>query len=470
MKLSNLMGRVVAASFLALWIPATSQAFVIDDEDDPKDAGEEEVEDEDAESLIAIVGGDVHVGNGEVIRGATILAREGKIEEIGLDVYVPEEAEILDVSGLRVYPGLVAITSAGLVGGNSDFQDTYDPFSSALTLGLGSGITSTGAGSSAVKLKRFDMEDVVIRDKTYLNMRWDGRDPSSKRALREKLEKASAYLRDYREWQEKVKKDKELKEPSKKGIDSSTLAVLRGEVNARFKADDRDDLLGIARLSRKYGFRPTIEGCREGWTVADELGRAGATAILVPRQRRAKDERLVRDGGSSIENAAILHRSGVSVAVRPPRTSIDLGGIVGRDIMHLPIEADFAIRGGLPEQAALEAITIIPARIMGISHRVGSIEVGKDCDVIVTDGDLLHYRTFVQYAIVDGRVVYDKQDELFFAHIRPRPEVEVDAGETTEESAEGSDDDESDESDEESDEDGEDEEEDEDEGDEEDDD
>ena len=91
------------------------------------------------------------------------------------------------------------------------------------------------------------------------------------------------------------------------------------------------------------------------------------------------------------------------------------------------------MRGGLPEQAALEAITIVPARMMGVSHRLGSIEVGKDCDLIVTDGDVLHYRTFVQYAIVDGRVMYDKQDELFFAHIRPRPEpepeVEPDAGE-----------------------------------------
>jgi hypothetical protein len=69
---------------------------------------------------------------------------------------------------------------------------------------------------------------------------------------------------------------------------------------------------------------------------------------------------------------------------------------------------------------------------------VGSLEVGKDCDAIVTDGDLLHYRTFVQYAVVDGKLAYDKEKELFFAHIRPRPalpesEKKLDKGETAEE-------------------------------------
>jgi imidazolonepropionase-like amidohydrolase len=432
-KLSNLLGRVLAASFLTLLAPAPVLAFVLQDEGGAEEEGEEgeEEEEDDGTNVLAVVGGDVYTGNGEVLRGATILARKGRIREIGHDVYVPEDAEVLRVDGLRVYPGLVAISSSGLVGGNSDFEDTYDPFNAGLVLGLASDITSTGAGSSAVKLKRFDIENVVLAEKTYVNMRWDGRDPSSKRSLREKLDKASDYVRKYREWEEKVKEDKELKEPSKRGIDSSVLAVLRGETTARFKADDRADLLGIARLAQSYGFRPVIEGCREGWTVADELGRAGASAILTPRERRPKDERLVREGGSSIENAAILHRSGVQVAVVPARTSIDLGGIVGRDIMHLPIEADFAVRGGLPEEAAFEAITIVPARMLGVSHRVGSIAVGKDCDLIVTDGDILHYRTFVQYAVVDGKVVYDKEDELFFAHIRPRPpqEPEPDAGE-----------------------------------------
>jgi imidazolonepropionase-like amidohydrolase len=179
--------------------------------------------------------------------------------------------------------------------------------------------------------------------------------------------------------------------------------------------------LGIARLAQKYKFRPIIEGAVEAWTVADELGRAGAYAVVVPRTRRDKSEELQRDGGSSIENAAILHRSGVQVAIQATSTFIDLGGIAGRDVLHLPIEAGFAVRGGLPEQAAIEGITIVPARILGVEHRIGSIEVGKDCDLILLDGDLLHYQALVQYTVVDGKIVYEKDKELYYAHIRPRP-------------------------------------------------
>jgi hypothetical protein len=196
--------------------------------------------------------------------------------------------------------------------------------------------------------------------------------------------------------------------------------VLRNERMARFSASERGDLLGIARLAQEFGFRPVIQGGREAWIVADELGRAGATVILVPRERRWGDPLRVAEDGSSIENAAILHAAGCQVAVQASSSSIDLGGIAGRDLIALNLEAGFAIRGGLSNEAALQAITIVPARLMGADHRIGSLEVGKDADVLITDGDLLHYETFVQYAVVAGSVAYDKQDELYYAHIRPR--------------------------------------------------
>jgi adenine deaminase len=93
------------------------------------------------------------------------------------------------------------------------------------------------------------------------------------------------------------------------------------------------------------------------------------------------------------------------------------------------------VRGGLSNEAALQSITIVPARILGVDHRVGTLEVGKDADILVTDGDILHYETFVQWAIVYGDVVYDKQEELFYAHIRPRAESPEAASEATEEGA-----------------------------------
>jgi len=415
----------------ALSSPLRAASF---DEEEPKEK----------DRYLVVIGADIHTGKGEVLRDARMLAKNGKIVAIGYDdfdvpgldfdqdVPVDErdyEIEILDASNVtngRVYPGMVAISSSGLFGGSGDLRDTIDMFNSNMILGLAAGITTSGQSSSTAKLKRhlpsagrdFDFDGVVIGGKTLNTTSWGS--AASKRALREKYSVAANYMRAYLEWQVLVKGDKELKEPSKSGVDSTTVKVLRGEVFARFSADYQDDLSGIAKFAMEFGFRPVISGCREGWVVADELGRAGTMAILTPRDRRSKDERLVAQGGSSIENAAILHSHGVQVVVVPGTKGVDLGGIAGRDIMHLPIEVGFAVRGGLPEDAALASVTTVPARILGVGHRVGTLEIGKDCDFIVTDGDLLHYQTFVQYTVIDGTKVYDKQDELYFAHIRPR--------------------------------------------------
>lgn len=404
--------------------------------------GEDEDEPEDESSQwFAVVGGDVCTGTGAVLRGATVLARSGKIREIGYGVFVPEEAEVLDATGYRVYPGLVATSSFGLFGGSGDLEDSVDPFSDSMTLAVAAGITTAVNGNQVAKLKRGEIKGLVVNSNAFTSMSYNTSSPASKRSTREKFQKAAAYLRKYRQWEIDKRSDKDLKEPKKTGIDTNTLAVLRGEVRASFNANERTDLLEIARLAQEFGFRPIIRGCREGWTVADELGRAGAMAIVTPRDRRSKNEAVVSDGGSSIENAAKLHAAGVPVAVIPGSAGVSLGGIVGRDIMHLTTEAGFAVRGGLSNEAALASITIVPARLLGVDHRIGTLEVGKDCDLIVTDGDVLHYQTFVQWAVVDGKEVYDKEKELYFAHIRPRPEpalapeTKLDAGENPPEEA-----------------------------------
>jgi hypothetical protein len=453
----------------------------VDDEDDKDDEKSEEKEDR----WFALVGGDVHTGTGSVLRGATILAKNGKIEEIGYRLYVPEEAEVLDASGMRVYPGLVALNatariSSGLFSadgpededpledhhhdphyglddvvergvrflyghlgddehdehdeddflqeegeedGDSKLADSFDPFSQYLVLALATGITTAEQSGAALKLKRGEIDGVVMKEGNLASISWSVSNPSSIRKARENFEVAAAYKRERQAWNKlSDKKKKDVKEPKKpKGFDNKAFAVLTGNALAKFNANDREDLLGIARFAQEYGFRPVIMGCREGWTVADELGRAGAYAVITARDRSPKDEKLVRPGGTSIENAAILHEHGVQVAIRPGNTGFDLGGITGRDLMHLPVEAAFGVRGGLPEEAALAAISIVPARILGVDHRVGTLEVGKDMDAIVTDGDILHYQTFTQWAVVDGKEVYDKEQEIFFAHIRPRP-------------------------------------------------
>jgi imidazolonepropionase-like amidohydrolase len=456
--------------------------------------GEEKKDDDESKAVyFALVGGDVYTGLGEVLRGATLLSRNGLIHRIGYELELPEGTQQLDVRGMRVYPGLIAFSASSAVaqGGMSEYEaepqtmrccgdygqpghvhdeeehaeqdgnedghehegdgeaggdalqaegedeqstlgDSYDPFSLAHLMALSVGITSVEQSGAALKLKRGEIAGVVMREKFLATFAWSSVS-GGQSALRAKFRAAAAYLRELRAFE--ARKDKSGKEPSKRGIDPKVVAVLKNEVRAKFNANTRGDLLEIAQLAQEFGFRPVFDGCAEGWTVAEELGRAGATAIVTPRTRRDPSEELVKPHGSSIENAAILHRHGVQVVVAPSSGSIDLGGITGRDLMAFAVDGAFAIRGGLPELAALQAMTLIPARTLGVEHRVGSLEVGKDCDAIVLDGDVFHYESHVQYSVVAGKVAYDKQKELLFHHIRPRATSEPATSAPTPESA-----------------------------------
>jgi len=432
--------------------PIAAPAPLVDDED----------ADEPEDEWHLVEGGDVYTGTGAVLRGASILIKNGVIDEIGYDLFVPEEAERTDVSGYRVYPGLVALGATSRVtvgrfaaedpswavdplsdpdewmygfddleptvddeGFRSRYIDSYDPFSPYMTLALANGITACEQSGAAFKLRRDGIEGVVMNEDTTVGFSMRG---SSKSNTRDAFREAARYLREMAAWQRRGEPDDE--EPSSRGIDRNAVRVLRNEVRASFVAEDRLTLLAIAELAQDFGFNPIVQGAREGWIVADELGRAGSIVVLDPRARSWNDPESLYQSGSSIENAAILHAAGCQVAVRTPSSSIDTGGIAGRDLLSLNLQAGYAIRGGLSEQAALEAITIVPARILGVDHRVGSIEVGKDADLLVTRGDILHYETLVELAFVAGDIAYDKTKELFYAHIRPHEitaDLEADA-------------------------------------------
>ena len=163
-----------------------------------------------------------------------------------------------------------------------------------------------------------------------------------------------------------------------------------------------------------------IFGGQEAWACAGRLVRVGAQMVITPRAKAWADQTLNAPSGWTIENAKILWEHGVPFSILPQQRWISTGGLAGRDMLTLPMEAAFAIRGGLPQDAALRAVTLDAAKILGVEDRVGSIEPGKDADLIICDGDLFHYRTFVQWSVVNGKMVYDKEAAPYFAHIRPR--------------------------------------------------
>ena len=212
---------------------------------------------------------------------------------------------MVDVTGMRVYPGLVAVGSFGLFGGGGNLTDSVEPYNKSMTLALAAGVTTAVNGSSVAKLKRGHIEGLMVKSQAWNSWSFSNGNPTGQLKVRENLKKAAAYLRAYRQWEIDKRSNKDLKEPSKKGVDQKSVEILTGKSRPKFSANDRTDLLEIARLAQEFGFRPIIEGCTEGWTIAAELGRAGATAIVTPRSReseRSSSTGLARKGVGSLLN------------------------------------------------------------------------------------------------------------------------------------------------------------------------
>lgn len=350
-------------------------------------------------------------------RGVTVLARDGKVVAIGERVAIPEGAQVVDAGGRRVYPGLVAFETSGLVG--QPPEDATDPFALNLAVALSSGITTVGAGDAVAKLTWGTLEGHVLATGTLVKL--DVATAQARAQLRADLQAVREQARARRAFEQAKARGEDVKEPGAlRGRQADLERLVQGKARGVLAASNRAALVAAADLATEFRLPIVVVGAEEGWTVAGALGRAGASVVLVPRSRAPADPRLARDAGSTIENAARLHAAGVPVAVISASRSVGLGGVGGNDLNTLNLEAAFAVRGGLPEDAALEALTIVPARLLGVDDRVGSVEVGKDCDLVVTSGDLLHYETLVEWAIVDGRVAYDRDADSLLRHVRPR--------------------------------------------------
>lgn len=369
-------------------------------------------------TYFAIVGGIVHTIDGPDRRGVTILCKDGRILEIGARVEIPESAERLDATGFHVYPGLVACEARGIVGADPA-EDTTNVFGTILRLANAGGITTVFSRSAAAKAAYGSVEDIPLRSDLFELIRYGSAD--QRRELRSSLRRAREHLRAVETYEKaKAAGDDDAKKPDEpKGLEQA-IKLLKHESTAYVSADSKRDLIALAELAEEFGIAIVVRGALEGWTVADKLGRAGIRVIVTPRRQRGADPELNAPSGNNIENAALLYRGGVDIAITTASAGISLVGLAGNDMQHLPMEAAFAVRGGLPEAAAIEAITLGAARVLGIDDRVGSIAPGKDADFIVTDGPLLDFYTQVHWTVINGRIVYDKAEESLFGHIRPR--------------------------------------------------
>lgn len=378
------------------------------------------------DKFLAVINGRVITVTGPVIERGTVLCKNGTIDQVGREVQIPTDCEIIDARDRWVYPGLIAAAAIGLHLGSPP-EDNTDVFSQGMNIAVASGITSALSGNDVLKLSFGSVDDMVVRRNVFYNLGYP-RTAVERAKFLSDLDRVRAYQRALARHELEKQRDKDAKPPDKdwiKGRYEEFRKLLAGETVAVQSANTAAELTELTELATRYGFELVVRGAHEGWIIASALGRAGCSAVITPRTLVLPDERRNRPNGSTIENARHLRDAGVPIAIIPPAQIVSIGGLAGRDLQHLNMEAAFAVRGGLSNDDALRAITIDAARILGVDDRIGSLEAGKDGDLLVADGDILHYMTQVHYTVVNGRLAYAKARDSLFAHIRPEGKPEI---------------------------------------------
>ena len=362
-----------------------------------------------------------------------ILIDGAKIAAVGTDLAVPAGTEVYDASDSLATPGLVeAHCHVGLHGEATRWEgndineysnpvtphlraiDGFRPDDEAIGLALAAGVTTavTGPGSAnviggtfaAVKLVGNDVDEMVVRNPVAMKIAFgenpkgaygqNGRkEPVTRMAvaglLRETLYKARKYKADIAEAE---------KEGKPRPFDlrmEAMLPVIDGEIPLKAHAHRADDILTALRIAEEFGVKITLDHCTDGALVADRLAKAGRPCLVGPSFGSKTKQELAH---KSFETAAILHKAGIDVCIITDAPVIPL--------QYLPLCAGLAMREGLPEDAAWRAITLTPARVAGIDDRVGSLEPGKDADIVLfSSNPLRDIQAKARQVFVNGKPV-----------------------------------------------------------------
>ncbi len=385
--------------------------------------------------MLAVTNGRLFTVAGGIIEGGQVLLEGGKIAAIGVGLQIPRGARVIDAGGRIVTPGFidahchVGIAEEGIGWEGDDVNEMTDPitadaraidginpedqgFRDAVEAGVtaiwvapGSGNVIGGEGATVKTHGRGRTIDQMVllapsglKAATGENPKRIYRDqkkmPSTRMGtaalLRESLVKASNYLQ------------KMAAEPDKRPDRDLRLEaigrVLRREIPLRCHAHRGDDILTAIRIAREFNIRVCIEHCTEGHRLAQELAALGIPAVVGPLlTARVKVE--LRDRTPA--TAGVLARAGVKVAIMTDHPVVPVN--------YLPLSAALAVRAGMEESEALRAITINAAEIAGVADRIGSLEVGKDGDLVIHSGHPFDLMSQVDYTIIDGEVVYSRE-------------------------------------------------------------
>jgi len=383
-----------------------------------------------AHAQIAVRGRIVHTMAGPPIENGVVVIRDGKIAAVGKagEVAIPEGFRVLE--GAVVTPGLVdAHSTVGLSGiynyphdqdqleRSSPIQpqlravDAYNVREPLIAWVRSFGVTTVHTGHApgelvsgqtmVAKTRGNTVEDALVVECEAVAAtlgtgarKRDGKSPGTRAKMVSMLREKLIRAREHREKLDRAGGDPEKEPP--RDLELETLGrVLAGEIPLLVTCERAQDIASTLRLAREFGFRLILDGAAEAYLLLDEIREAGVPVIVHPTMRRAFGE----TENQSFETAARLREAGIPVALQSgyedyvPKTRVVL------------YEAGLAAANGLAFDGALGTITIDAARILGIDGRVGSLEVGKDGDVAIYDGDPFEYTTHCVGVVIEGEVV-----------------------------------------------------------------
>jgi len=372
---------------------------------------------------------------GQVIENGCILIEAGKIKEIGSDCVAPLDAKTIDAKGAYVFPGFVEAHShigmweegIGFEGADGNektdpitphlrAQDAINPLDEAFENAIRGGVTTaaTGPGSAnvvggtfvVIKLHGERVDDMLIKAPLAMKCAF-GENP--KRSYDERKEMPTTRMGIAAKLRELLFKSKQYHNQKEQAGDDiskmpafdikleAMLPVINGEIPLKAHAHRADDIFTAIRIAKEFGVKLTLEHCTEGHLIAKTLAKEGYPAIVGPSFGSKSKFELNQ---KTFETAGVLHQEGVKFALTTdsPVTPLE----------QLPLCASLAVKAGLPVEEALKAITIYPAQILGVDHLVGSLEVGKDADLVIWEKHPLDIQAEVILTMVNGETVYQK--------------------------------------------------------------
>lgn len=374
---------------------------------------------------VAVTGATVHtMGPAGTLQGATVLLENGRIRAVGRDVAVPAGARRIDAAGKVVTPGLfdsmsqLGIVEVGAVEGSNDTQvEDYDPITAAflvadeinprstlIAVNRIEGLThvlvapepgddSLIAGQGAI-IDLGGPGDYLLRSPAAMfavlgeggAQRAGGARAAAMLRLREALQDALDYAANRPAFE---RGDRRAYSVSRLDLEA-LVPVVRGQLPLVVTAQRASDLEAALRLAKELKLKLVLAGADEGWIVAKEIAAAKVPVLLNPLDDRPERFEVA---GATLENAARMQKAGVTIAFM----SGDAHN--ARNIRQL---AGNAVAYGMPWDAALASLTTVPAKIWGLADRYGTLETGKEADVVIWDGDPLELATYAERVFIRG--------------------------------------------------------------------